>query len=144
MGLLPLAPEASASASSATSAVRIFPDRGTDIITRRLAGPKPGATEHATHGRTYRIFAPIAPNYDLRVTRATLLWILLALFVLRVVGQLLVVTGRAPFLPPMDEWQSGLLPYPVLLSSQIAILALLETVCMQFSRGRGLFVRRDR
>ena len=79
-----------------------------------------------------------------RVTHATFLWILLFLFALRVLGQLLVVTGRAPFLPPMDEWQSGLLPYPVLFASQIAILALLATVCTQFSRGRGLFVRRNR
>ena len=78
------------------------------------------------------------------MTRATLLWILLALFALRVLGQLLVVAGVAPFLPPMDEWQSGLLPYPVLFASQIAILALLAMVCIQFSHGRGLFVRRNR
>jgi hypothetical protein len=70
-----------------------------------------------------------------------LLWILLALFALRVVGQLLVVMGQAPFLPPMDEWQSGLLPYPLLLGSQIVILALFMTVCVQFSRGTGYFVR---
>ncbi|HET9467330.1 MAG TPA: hypothetical protein VFO48_02915 [Vicinamibacterales bacterium] len=69
------------------------------------------------------------------------LWILLFLFALRVVGQLLVVAGTAPFLPPMDEWQSGLLPYPALFVSQMLILALLMTVCVQFSRGRGYFVR---
>ena len=73
---------------------------------------------------------------------ATLLWILLCLFALRVVGQLLVVAGLAPFLPPVGEWQSGLLPYPFLLASQIVILVLLATVCVQFSRGRGFFVRR--
>lgn len=73
-----------------------------------------------------------------------LLWLLLSLFALRVIGQLLVVAGIAPFLPPLDEWQSGLLPYPVLLASQILILALLITVCVQFSRGRGYFVRRHR
>ena len=42
----------------------------------------------------------------------------------------------------MDEWQSGLLPYPLLLASQILILGVLVTVCMQFSRGSGYFVRR--
>ena len=68
------------------------------------------------------------------------LWILLGLFALRVLGQLLVVAGMAPFLPPIDEWQSGLLPYPALLASQILILVLLITVCVQFSRGRGYFV----
>ena len=74
------------------------------------------------------------------MTRAALLWILLALFALRVLGQLLVVAGVAPFLPPMDEWQSGLLPYPLLLASQMLILVLLASVCLQFSRGTGYFV----
>ncbi len=82
--------------------------------------------------------------YDVPVMRATLLWILLSLFMLRVLGQLLVVAGIAPFLPPLDDWQSGLLPYPVLLASQILILGVLATVCVQFSRGRGYFVRRHR
>jgi uncharacterized protein len=77
------------------------------------------------------------------VTPSTLLWILLILFALRVVGQLLVVAGVAPFLPPMDEWQSGLLPYPVLFASQIVILVVLTIVCVQFTRGEGYFVRRQ-
>lgn len=77
------------------------------------------------------------------MTRATLLWTLLFLFALRVLGQLLVVSGLAPFLPPMDDWQSGLLPYPLLLVSQIMILGLLATVCVQFSRGHGFFLRRQ-
>jgi hypothetical protein len=74
------------------------------------------------------------------MTRASL-WILLFLFVLRVLGQLLVVVGLAPFLPPMDDWQSGLLPYPVLLALQFLILGLLATVCVQFTRRKGYFVR---
>ena len=32
------------------------------------------------------------------------------------------------------------MPYPLLLASQAAILALLGLVCVQFSRGRGYFV----
>jgi hypothetical protein len=44
------------------------------------------------------------------MTRAAALWILLALFTGRVLGQLAVALDLAPFLPPMDEWQSGLLP----------------------------------
>jgi hypothetical protein len=65
---------------------------------------------------------------------------LFGLFALRVLGQLLVVAGLAPFLPPMDDWQSGLLPYPVLFASQMLILVVLGAVCVQFSRGRGYFV----
>ena len=75
---------------------------------------------------------------------ARALWTLLALFALRVLGQLLVVLGLAPFLPPMDDWQSGLLPYPLLLASQVLILALCAMICMQFSRGRGYFVQPHR
>ncbi len=75
---------------------------------------------------------------------ALALWTLLALFLLRVLGQFLVVLGVAPFLPPMDDWQSGLLPYPLLLASQIAILAVLGSVCLQFSRGRGYFAQQHR
>ncbi len=71
----------------------------------------------------------------------TALWCLLGLFALRVLGQLLVVAGVAPFLPPMDDWQSGLLPYPALLASQIVILGVFAAICVQFSRGRGYFVR---
>ena len=123
MSLRPLAPEASASASSATSAVEIFPGRN-----GHYNPPSRCALRRA---------------YDVPVTRATLLWILLSLFTLRVLGQLLVVAGIAPFLPPLDDWQSGLLPYPVLLSSQILILGILATVCVQFSRGQGYFVRRQ-
>ena len=74
------------------------------------------------------------------MTRPALLWTLLALFALRVAGQLAVATGRASFLPPMDQWQSGLLPYPALLASQLAILAAFGVLCRQFSRGRGYFV----
>ena len=67
------------------------------------------------------------------------LWTLLGLFALRVLGQLAVAAGLAPFLPPMDAWQSGLLPYPVLLASQVVILGVFGFVCVQFSRGRGYF-----
>ena len=44
---------------------------------------------------------------------AWVLWTLLALFVLRVTGQALVAFLEVGFLPPMSEWYSGLLPYPV-------------------------------
>ena len=78
------------------------------------------------------------------MTRPALLWTLLALFAGRVAGQLAVVNGMAPFLPSMDQWQSGLVPYPALLAAQVAILVSLGLVCVQFSRGRGYFVKRRR
>jgi len=71
---------------------------------------------------------------------AASLWILLFLFVLRVLGQLLVLLGWGSFLPPMEEWYSGLLPYPLLLPAQILIILLYGKVCLDFTRGRGFFV----
>jgi hypothetical protein len=57
--------------------------------------------------------------------RKLLLTILLALFIVRVAGQLLVVLFAPGWLPPMDAWYSGLLPYPLLLPAQIVIIALM-------------------
>ncbi len=67
------------------------------------------------------------------------LWLLLGLFCLRVFGQMLVVFAKVSFLPPLKEWQSGLLPYPVLLVSQFVIIALLSKVVADFTRGKGYF-----
>jgi hypothetical protein len=51
-----------------------------------------------------------------------------------------VVALAAPrWLPPMDEWQSGLLPYPLLLSSQVIILVVQALVSRDLWRGRGRF-----
>lgn len=68
------------------------------------------------------------------------LWLLLVLFAMRVLGQVLVAFLGVRWLPPMEEWMSGLLPYRYLLPSQLAILLLLGTVAADFGRGRGFFV----
>ncbi len=68
-----------------------------------------------------------------------ILTILLFLFCLRVLGQALVALYHVPFLPPMEEWQSGLLPYPVLLFFQILIIWLYGKVCLDFWHGHGYF-----
>jgi putative CocE/NonD family hydrolase len=69
-----------------------------------------------------------------------LLSALLFLFCLRVLGQVLVAFFGVTFLPPMEEWFSGLLPYPELLSSQILIIFLFGKVCLDFARDHGYFV----
>ena len=71
---------------------------------------------------------------------APLLWVLLGLFVLRVSGQALVAFLDVRFLPPMEQWYSGLMPYQYLLPAQIAIIALMARICLDFTRGRGRFV----
>ena len=56
---------------------------------------------------------------------SSLILLVLALaFLGRVLAQVIQAVGEVGFLPEFDAWQSGALPYPVLLASQIVILAL--------------------
>lgn len=65
---------------------------------------------------------------------------LLALaFFARVLGQAVVAVFSPGFLPPMEAWYSGLLPYPLLLPIQIAILILQARISFDLYRGRGFF-----
>lgn len=64
-----------------------------------------------------------------------LLTTLLILFIARVAGQILVVLKQPRWLPPMEEWYSGLMPYRYLLPSQIAIIALMITMIRQVAAG---------
>ncbi len=74
-------------------------------------------------------------------TLALLLWTLLVAFCLRVLGQALVAFWDVNWLPPMEAWYSGLLPYPYLLPSQVLIIALYGKVCVDFTKGEGIFVQ---
>jgi len=62
------------------------------------------------------------------------------LFFLRVAGQALVAFAGVSVLPPMPEWYSGLLPYPLLLPLQLAILGTQVKVSRDFALGRGRLV----
>ena len=59
------------------------------------------------------------------VTQVLVLWVLTGLFCLRVVAQPLTAMADVPGLPAFEAWHSGALPYPVLLATQLAILAWL-------------------
>ncbi len=68
------------------------------------------------------------------------LWLFTGLLLGRVLGQL-VVAARAPrWLPPMEQWQSGLLPYPALLVSQGIVLTLMTWISRDFSRAAGFWI----
>ena len=58
------------------------------------------------------------------------------LFVARVLGQTLVVSGDVRFLPPFERWYSGLMPYWLLLPVQIAMIAAMLKIVSRF-RARG-------
>ena len=69
------------------------------------------------------------------------LWLFTILLLLRVIGQIVVVLRAPRWLPPMEQWQSGLLPYPVLLLGQAIVLTLMVWICVDFTRGGGMFVQ---
>ena len=71
---------------------------------------------------------------------AVFLILFTVLLFLRVIGQLVVVVAAPRWLPPMDQWQSGLLPYPVLLVSQMVVLTFMVLIARDFVRGSGFFV----
>jgi hypothetical protein len=70
-----------------------------------------------------------------------LLWVLLFAFCCRVLGQALVAFLHVTWLPPMEEWYSGLMAYPLLLPIQLIIIAIYTKVCWDFTRGDGYFVQ---
>jgi hypothetical protein len=59
------------------------------------------------------------------------LWACVALFFARVTGQLEVLLLAPDWLPAMPAWYSGLLPYPVLLPLQIALLMLMSVMAVR-------------
>ncbi|MET0212114.1 MAG: hypothetical protein ABW292_03880 [Vicinamibacterales bacterium] len=63
------------------------------------------------------------------------LWILFALFTLRVIAQPLALVVESAALPRFESWHSAALPYGVLLSSQILILVALGWTAWRFTTG---------
>jgi hypothetical protein len=43
------------------------------------------------------------------------------------------------WLPPMQAWYSGLMPYPYLFPSQVILVVLMTWICVDFTRRRGPF-----
>lgn len=79
-------------------------------------------------------------SHEPAMRRTSLILALLALaFLARVAGQVVVLLYAPGWLPPMPEWYSGLLPYPLLLPTQIAILGLQAWISRDLWRGRGRF-----
>ena len=76
------------------------------------------------------------PNtpHDSRSAHAVLLAVLTVLFLLRVAGQAIQHWLPQPWLPPFGAFQGSGLPYPVLLSAQLAILAVMLRVWWRVRR----------
>jgi hypothetical protein len=59
---------------------------------------------------------------------ALLLWSCVALFAARVIAQFEVFMLAPSWLPDMDAWYSGLLPYHLLLPAQVALLMIMAVI----------------
>lgn len=82
------------------------------------------------------------PSADSHESRAAqLLWVLLGAFFLRVAGQALVVVAHPTWLPPMGQWYSGLVPYPLLLPIQILLLGGMTAIAANRSRRQAASAR---
>jgi hypothetical protein len=69
------------------------------------------------------------------------LWLFTILLFARVIGQLIVVLRAPRWLPPMAQWQSGLVPYPALLAVQAVVLFLMVWIARDFSGAAGFWVQ---
>lgn len=74
---------------------------------------------------------------------AALLLAFTLLFFLRVLGQVLVVFADVEFLPAMEHWYSGLMPYPVLLPIQLVMLVVMLRMIIDVQQGTGIFSRQS-
>jgi hypothetical protein len=63
------------------------------------------------------------------------LWLLISMFVLRVIAQPSSLLISSRFLPPFESWHGGVLPYPMLLIIQVLILFWLIRTTRQFAKG---------
>lgn len=69
-------------------------------------------------------------------------WVLsicVILFALRVLGQVIVVLFAPRWLPAMEHWYSGLMPYRYLLPAQLILLAVMILIAADIYRMDGLF-----
>ena len=64
----------------------------------------------------------------------TVMAVLLALFLARVIGQILAATVAPPWLPPMQRWYSGVMPYRYLLPTQIVFLVVMTVMTLSVAR----------
>jgi uncharacterized protein len=63
------------------------------------------------------------------------LWLLLGLFTIRVLAQPIALGVDSPMLPRFESWHSGLLPYPVLVFTQVLIILWLARTAWLFITG---------
>lgn len=81
---------------------------------------------------------PSRPHVNPAKRHSRIMIALTIVFLPRILGQLLVATKGVSWLPPMEEWYSGLIPYSILLPIQILILVVMVWAIRDVARGTGL------
>jgi len=77
---------------------------------------------------------PLSTSY------AIFLWLFTVLLIGRVVGQLIVRWFAPRWLPPMQQWQSGLVAYPFLVFCQLIVVGLMIWISLDVTREHGFWV----
>jgi len=72
---------------------------------------------------------------------ATLLWSCVALFAAGVIGQVETLLVAPSWLPDIEAWSSGIIPYAILLPMQIGILMVMAVVAWNRRVRHGSFAR---
>ncbi len=70
------------------------------------------------------------------------LWLCAGIFTFRVAAQLAALLFKPSFLPAFESWHGGVLPYPLLLGTQILIFIWLTWTAWQFSQS-NVYPRRQ-
>ena len=78
-------------------------------------------------------------NKHTTISKKYLIWflVLLLLFCFRVVAQFIQAFYPVDFLPPFEAWQSGALPYWLLVVFQFIIILVCINVVIRFARGKA-------
>ena len=69
--------------------------------------------------------------------RRLALWLCIVIFLVRVIGQIEVLLLGPPWLPTFSAWESGLVPYPLLLPLQILMVGCMAAIVSDHNRGSG-------
>ena len=78
-------------------------------------------------------------NGKIPINHGPLLALLTTLFAGRILGQALVAYLGVLWLPPMQHWFSGIIPYPLLLIVQSVMLTLMILITGEIWRSEGSF-----
>ena len=78
----------------------------------------------------------------IRSVHGPILAVLTFLFTLRILGQLLVALFDVGWLPPMEKWFSGVIPYPLLLVIQLLMLLLMCKITKEIWLSVGFYAER--